>query len=117
MVQSLFGECGNEFLGAHAKGMRDLAQGYQGDVVGAALDSADEAAVNLAHFRQFLLADSQFRAPSLDGRAHTLQDVPITFHMLNIILTRRFCQPDIVNNRQMGKSPIYRACRWGWCPV
>lgn len=85
--------------------MRDLAQGYQGDVVGATLDSADEAAVNLAHLRQLLLADTQFRAPSLDGRANTFQDVPITFHMLNIILTRRFCQPDIVNNENLRSLP------------
>lgn len=106
MVQSLFGECGNELLEAHAEGMRDLAQGYQGDVVGAALDSADEAAVNLAHLRQFLLADTQFRAPRLDGRANTFQDIPITFHMLNIILTRRFCQPDIVNNGKSSLIPL-----------
>ena len=98
MVQSLFGECGNELLEAHAEGMRDLAQGYQRDVVGATLDSAEKAAVNLAHLSQFLLADTQFGAPRLDGRANTFQDVSITFHMLNIILNCWFCQSDIVNN-------------------
>ena len=86
--------------------MRDLAQGYQRDVVGATLDSTEKAAVNLAHLSQFLLADTQFGAPRLNGCANTLQDVSITFHMLNIILTRRFCQPDIVNNKKSLPFPL-----------
>lgn len=78
--------------------MGDLAEGEQGDVVGAALHAAEETAVHPAQLRQFLLADALLRAPRLDGRAHAFQDVSFTLHMLNIILTRRSCQPDISNN-------------------
>lgn len=83
--------------------MGDLAEGEQGDVVGAAFHAAEETAVHPAQLRQFFLADALLCAPCLDGRAHAFQDVSFAFHMLNIILTHRFCQPDISNK----PSPMF----------